>query len=595
MESRFQKISCVDPNTETNLIKPISLDLDVKNKINPVSGARYTTDDVNAFDKRYRSQCLLHGDEGGKIKMCCDPKETRFQIPKILQDRYKNKKIKVNREFNEPKSIEVCQDSKQCQGSEWIEPNSYLMCKIGDNKASVQDNIMKYDTLNPDCYAITRNTNNIDIANVIGGIGKKTESIVIQDTRLANSIKDDNYQDIIDFLGKYQRQNGKSGVDLVLTDDENGDTLLLRSIREGATKTISVLLGNGADVNRRSLDNGMTPLHYAAKYGDGSMISELINYGARTETKDFLGRSPVFYSVQYGSKNDVMYLVNQNPATLQMVDKDGNSLLHIAMMNHQEPVKERGAKVKYLTENGILAGLKNNVGLTADDLGRQTLKLLKEQEDKMNTEKFLEPFSTLGQAVEIDYPDDPNLANEMKDLYTGLTILDRAHVSENQDVYKGFVSAKNNLKGPVKFEKYGCYPYADVTNQAECEARGGSWQQFNDEDLTTTAMVDYQKDITKDDMYYDPKVEQEPIKKIEGLDHDSLMNITPAPTTIPTPTSEVYLDQLEDGTTITPTTSPEDKKEEMDLQKYFYMMVIAILILLVGLGGYTFYKKYYLS
>jgi len=57
---------------------------------------------------------------------------------------------------------------------------------------------------------------------------------------------------------------------------------------------ITSLLDNGADVNAAHLSNGMTPLHIACLRGDDpELITLLVEKGAKWETKDYTGRTPL--------------------------------------------------------------------------------------------------------------------------------------------------------------------------------------------------------------------------------------------------------------------------------------------------------------
>ena len=152
----------------------------------------------------------------------------------------------------------------------------------------------------------------------------------------------------------------KKLVDYILTDDDSGDSLLLRSIKLKAKKCIALLLGNGANINTSAMDTGMTPLHYACLYGDEYMLANLVNYGANTAAIDFKGRPPLFYAVMYGDLNMVNYLTNQDPSILNFRDKNGNTLLHITMMYSKDP----GNMAKFFIDNGLSAEAKNNNNLT---------------------------------------------------------------------------------------------------------------------------------------------------------------------------------------------------------------------------------------
>jgi ankyrin repeat protein len=539
MTSSFYKISCIDPKKECNIIDPISESLDFTG-VNPISGQKFVKDDINSILKRYNSMCL---NKSGELGNCCDPAETRFKIPDDLKKRYEGKKLKPNREFGVIKSIEVCNDSKNCSGDGWVDPTAYLMCKIGDNSSQTRDNVLRFQKLNPDCYNqnCDKTSNQINFGNLIKGTGKQTESTVITDLRLADNLKEDNIGAIKTFLDKYKNENQRSAVDYVLTDNDSGDTLLIRAIKNKANKCVALLLGEGVDVNNRAMDTGMTTLHYACMYGNSNMISYLVNYGARTDVFDFKGRPPLFYAIMYGNLGMVSLLTNQNPAMLSVKDKEGNTALHIAMKYSNDA----GNIAKYLIENGISSDAKNNKGLTPAQVGKKRSEELLASEQASNTERFIEPFETLGKAEENSVPESEIVSS----INSAISALRKAHVNENQDTYSGFISPQQNLDGPVNFDKYGCYPHTNIENQTECEAEGGTWQKYDDNTMSTFAKVDYQDQVPDptadpdekvnelDQYYYKVNVTPVPVKKLPPLDHDTIMNSIPTPTPSSTPTS----------------------------------------------------------
>jgi hypothetical protein len=142
-------------------------------------------------------------------------------------------------------------------------------------------------------------------------------------------------------------------------------------------------------------------------------------------------------------------------------DKAGNTPLHIAYKYSNDP----HSVGKFLIENGVDITIKNNKGLTATNILDKRIEKTKNQELTKNSEKFLEPFQTIAYAD--DTPEDTS--NEMLMKLNGAkSELQKAHVNMNKDKYNGLVSAKDKLNdGPVEFDKYGCYPYANIENEKE--------------------------------------------------------------------------------------------------------------------------------
>lgn len=548
MASNFYKISCIDSKKECNIIDPISQKLDFAG-YNPVTGRLFSPDDIKAVTDKYSSMCVNKNGIKGK---CCDPKETRFTINDDQKERYKDKKVRVNREYGVIKSIDICNNPSECSGSDWITPNPYLMCKIGDNQPNLKNNVLRFDKLNNDCYSKNCNSqgNEISFGELISGIGKDNQSSFVSDLKINEHLKEDNYEALKKYLDTYKQTNKKSAVDNILTDTDAGDTILLRAIKLKANKCINVLFGYSVDLNIKATDSGMSPLHYACQYGDETMVGLLINAGARTDILDFKGRPPFFYAIMYGNINMIQYLANQNPGMISIKDKHGNNALHIAM----KYAKESGPIVKYLIDHGISSQVKNNKGNTPSDIANNRLKHLEIAEQEENSEMFLEPFITLGKAEEEEPPKNKLISK----LETGVSIAEKAHVNENQFIYNKFVSPLDNLKGPVDFNNYGCYPYANLETEDECKTSGGHWLPFEKEQKLTTAKVEYKyaeqnldEDGEADDLEYELngktpedkihyyKVKSDLIleKKLPSLDHDSIMCNEPTPTPTFTPSA----------------------------------------------------------
>lgn len=578
MTSTFYKISCINQNRECNIIDPISENIDFSG-VNPVSGQRFVKDDIESALKRHESMCL---NKDGKVGRCCDPRESRFKMTKEITDKYKGKKFKVNREYGNIKTIDMCENNN-CSGGDWQSPTPYLLCKIGDDTPEVRNNVLQFKTLTKDCSTDSCNKQGTDISfgQLINGQGTFKESSYITDLKTNDYIKEDNVAALKAFLEKSLVTQKIKLVDYILTDDDSGDSLLLRSIKLKAKKCVTLLLGNGANVNTKAMDTGMTPLHYACLYGDEYMIANLVNYGANTTALDFKGRPPLFYAVMYGDLNMVNYLTNQDPSVLNFRDKNGNTALHITMMYSKDP----GNMAKFFINNGLSAEAKNNNNLTPMEVGRKRIDDVKKKELEYNTEMFLEPFVTLGKAEE-DKEKESEIVNNIN---SGITYLQKAHVNENQQLYKGFITPENNLQGPVNFDKYGCYPHASIEDQKECEDNGGKWLSYDTKEMSTFAKVEYEQtggvnentdpDSTPspdDQYYYSVQVTPIPVKDLPPLDHDSIMN---KPT--PTPTNSVTIQ------TPTPSSDPVEEgfNSKNDCSKYYYylgmfMILVAIMIML---------------
>lgn len=78
----------------------------------------------------------------------------------------------------------------------------------------------------------------------------------------------------------------------------DGDSPLLAALRRmysesSLTNIVKYLLVNGAEVNRRLAENGMTPLHLACKLNCLKIVKILLEYGADKDMKNHDGKTPV--------------------------------------------------------------------------------------------------------------------------------------------------------------------------------------------------------------------------------------------------------------------------------------------------------------
>lgn len=111
--------------------------------------------------------------------------------------------------------------------------------------------------------------------------------------------------------------------------DNNGDTPLHLICRNGATDMVDVLLNSGANINEKSLQEGMTPLHVAFCADRPEMATLLIAKGANLRIRDSEGATPL----HTGAANDSLTqeIINALPdKELHNRDEDGRTLLHIA-------------------------------------------------------------------------------------------------------------------------------------------------------------------------------------------------------------------------------------------------------------------------
>ena len=104
--------------------------------------------------------------------------------------------------------------------------------------------------------------------------------------------------------------------------------LLFEAIRKGDVEQVKLLFSEGSDVNEKD-DKGMTPLHYAAYYGQREVAKVLIAKGANVNATDASGQTPLHLAAKFGSKY-VPELLIAAGADVNARDNAGNTPLHYA-------------------------------------------------------------------------------------------------------------------------------------------------------------------------------------------------------------------------------------------------------------------------
>ena len=93
---------------------------------------------------------------------------------------------------------------------------------------------------------------------------------------------------------------------------------------------VRLLLDGGTDVNYQGYD-GKTPLSIACSFihqtdDDGKvlfLVKLLLRHGANTNIQDINGRTPLMHAFRYGSSSEVVNLLLENDAQLEICDKNG--------------------------------------------------------------------------------------------------------------------------------------------------------------------------------------------------------------------------------------------------------------------------------
>ncbi|XP_044253105.1 uncharacterized protein LOC123004053, partial [Tribolium madens] len=103
--------------------------------------------------------------------------------------------------------------------------------------------------------------------------------------------------------------------------DANGKLLIHFAAQRGWTDILLTLIQNGADLNPSDCD-GKRPIHYACDFGHIDSVGLLIQSGTNVHLADSQGRMPLHYACRSESIETVTLLI-QSGATVNVKDKEG--------------------------------------------------------------------------------------------------------------------------------------------------------------------------------------------------------------------------------------------------------------------------------
>ncbi|WP_341817117.1 ankyrin repeat domain-containing protein [Wolbachia endosymbiont (group A) of Agelastica alni] len=137
-----------------------------------------------------------------------------------------------------------------------------------------------------------------------------------------------------------------------------------------AANIVKCLLNRGVSVNDTDT-NGLTPLHYAAKYANLKAVKLLIDEGANIHAKTVGGQKPIHLAACGGggeTPNTIELFLNKGVG-INDIDANGLTPLHYTA-SVDGYFKERTAK--FLIDKGADIHVKDNNGKTPLDLARET-------------------------------------------------------------------------------------------------------------------------------------------------------------------------------------------------------------------------------
>ncbi|MDY0350296.1 MAG: ankyrin repeat domain-containing protein [Desulfobulbaceae bacterium] len=106
----------------------------------------------------------------------------------------------------------------------------------------------------------------------------------------------------------------RAGMPVNLSDGR-GNSLLMLAVYHGHEAAARMLIGYGAEIDRRN-DHGQTPLGGAAFKGNIEMVNMLIEAGADVDGDNGGGRTPLMFAAMFGHREVVARLIRAGADTL---------------------------------------------------------------------------------------------------------------------------------------------------------------------------------------------------------------------------------------------------------------------------------------
>ena len=111
--------------------------------------------------------------------------------------------------------------------------------------------------------------------------------------------------------------------------------------KNGDLNSIKVALNSGVAINAPDYSIGMTMLHHAASKGQLSVVKFLVEQGANINAQDNDKSTPFhFAAYQPGNTETLKFLLSQSGYDLNLVDKEGLTVLGYAKLSQDQEMVE---------------------------------------------------------------------------------------------------------------------------------------------------------------------------------------------------------------------------------------------------------------
>jgi ankyrin repeat protein len=197
----------------------------------------------------------------------------------------------------------------------------------------------------------------LEIVKGLIGKGANVSAMITYENKTALHFAAENgHEEVVAYLLQSGAQAGHQS--------REGFTAFMWACMRGHVRVALLLLehmeGQAQGLEATDTYYGRTALHWAAHGGHAEVVTALLGRGARGDTRDRIGMSPLTDAVYGGHLGVVLLLVAElGTQVLHERDAQGRSLLHHAIERRRDNV------VSYLLSQGLLPNLQDNQGETA--------------------------------------------------------------------------------------------------------------------------------------------------------------------------------------------------------------------------------------
>ena len=147
---------------------------------------------------------------------------------------------------------------------------------------------------------------------------------------------------------------------------------LFQAAQSNKFKEVKEILELNTELANNENNEGLTPLGYAAHFGNKESVQILLQYGADVNAVShskipYIPSNTALHAAIAGERNiDVIRLLIKNGARTNILDSNGQTCLHSAAFhNNSDEI------IKLLIENDAPLQVKDNEGKTAYDIARE--------------------------------------------------------------------------------------------------------------------------------------------------------------------------------------------------------------------------------